>query len=258
MCVLEQCFKLREDGNFLESKLKLWKWLRDETDNGQIYYAIGRSASIIGILFRLMENSNQSSTLNFRITERTATVCTLESQKHTRKRTKHHVIFPLTDDDVLREHASTDHKYKMNLVIEHLLTRTNQLTTSGRCGNVICDRDSPDQSPSISEITTVTKTVQFCHGVNRVTSEVIGNPNFFFVTRNTSSAYIPLLDDHVHITNAEYQLTGIVYFNGIHYWCEVLSTQIGYKNGWYFYDGMIKGGRAEYVGETQHCNQPEY
>ncbi|KAJ7328624.1 hypothetical protein OS493_023893 [Desmophyllum pertusum] len=175
MCVLEQCFKLREDGNFLESKLKLWKWLRDETDNGQIYYAIGRSASIIGIFFRLMENSNQSSTLNFRITERTATVCTLEPQKHTRKRTKHHVIFPLTDDDVLREYASTDHKYKMNLVIEHLLTRTNQLTTSGRCGNVICDRDSPDQSPSISEITTVTKTVQFCHGVNRVTSEDLVN-----------------------------------------------------------------------------------
>ena len=27
---------------------------------------------------------------------------------------------------------------------------------------------------------------------------------------------------------------------------------VGYKNGWYFYDGMMNGGRARYVGDTLH------
>lgn len=44
-------------------------------------------------------------------------------------------------------------------------------------------------------------------------------------------------------------MIGIVYFNGIYYWCEVISIYIGYKNGWYFYDGMMNGGRVSYVGD---------
>ena len=256
MCVLEECFKLRENGDLLESKLKLWKWLRDETDNGQMYYSFGRSASIIGIFFRLMENSDESFTLNFRITEKTSTLCSLQPQKHSSQRIKHHVIFPLTDDDILQEHASPDHTYKINLVVEHLLTRKNQLLPSGRCGNVISDTNAPDSCSCISEITA--KTAKFCDGTKRVTSEATSNPKFFFVTRNTSSTYIPNVDENIHIANTKYKLTGIVYFNGIHYWCEVISTQIGYKNGWYFYDGMMNGGRATYVGDTVQSIQKQY
>ena len=144
MCVLEECFKLRENGDLLESKVKLWTWLRDETDNGQIYYSFGRSASIFGIFFRLMENSKESFTLNFRITGKTSTLCSLKPEKHSSQGIKHHVIFLITDDDILREHALPDHTYKINLVVEHLLTRKNQLLPSGWCVNVICDTDPPD------------------------------------------------------------------------------------------------------------------
>ena len=181
------CFKLRETGDLLGSKVKLWKWLRDETDNGQIYYSFGRSASIIGIFFRLMENSDESFTLNFRITERTSTLCSLQPQKHSSQRIKNHVIFPLTDDDILQAHASPDHTYKINLVVEHLLTRKNQLLPSGWCGNVICDTDAPDSGSCISEITA--KTAQFCNGKKTVTSEATSNPNFFLVTQNTSTVH---------------------------------------------------------------------
>jgi len=120
MSVLEDCFKLREDGKFLESKRKrrLWKWLRDEIDNGHIYYPFGRLASIIGIFFRLIENSNERFTLNFRITENLATVYTLALQKHTGRRTKHHVILPITDDAIISEHASADQKYKVSSVVK--------------------------------------------------------------------------------------------------------------------------------------------
>ena len=203
-----------------------------------------------------MENSDESFTLNFRITEKTATLCSLQPQKHSSQRIKHHVIFPLTDDDILQEHASPDHTYKINLVIEHLLTRKDKLLPSGWCGNVVCDTDLPDSGSCISEITT--KTAKFCNGKKRVTSEVISNPKFFLVTRNTSSTYIPNLDENIHIANTKYKLTGVVYFNGFHYWCEVISTHIGYKNGWYFYDGMMNGGRASYVGNTLQCKQKQY
>ena len=70
--------------------------------------------------------------------------------------------------------------------------------------------------------------------------------------RNTSRAFIPKLDGHLYIAHNKYQLNGIVYFNNMHYWCEVLSTQLGYKTGWYHYDGMRNGGKAQYVGEKPH------
>lgn len=156
----------------------------------------------------------------------------------------------------MQEHASPDHTYKINSVIKHLLTRKNQLLPSRWCGNVICDTDATDSGSCISEITA--KTAQFCNGKKTVTSEASSNPNFFLVTRNTSSTYISNLDGNIHIAKTKYKLTGNVYFNGIHYWCEVILTHIGYKNGWYFYDGMMNGGRASYVGDTVQCIQKQY
>ncbi|XP_044182076.1 uncharacterized protein LOC122962887 [Acropora millepora] len=76
--------------------------------------------------------------------------------------------------------------------------------------------------------------------------------------RSVSRAFTPDLEEDINIAGATYKLSGIVCFNGIHYWCEILSTQIGYKNGWYFFDGMQNGGKAEYVGDTPKYNQPQY
>ena len=166
--VLEECFNLRENGDFFESKLRLWKWLQDDTNDGHNYYCFGRSASIISIFFRLTENSDQSFTLKFRIAEKTSTVCTVQPQKHRRTRTKH--------DDILHEYVLADRKYKINSVLEHLLTRTYHIT-SGRCGNVISDTSLRDQHNGISEITSTT--ALFCDGKSKVTTEVINIPNFF-------------------------------------------------------------------------------
>ena len=139
MLILEECFKLRENGSFLDSKLRLWKWLRDQTDSGQTYYALGRAASIIGILFRLTKKSNESFTSNFRISEKIATVCTTKPQQHKSNRVKNHTIFPISDTDILQEHVLDDNKCKFSSVIKHLLKRTNHLLTSSRCGHVISD-----------------------------------------------------------------------------------------------------------------------
>ena len=113
MLILEECFKLRENGSFLDSKLRLWKWLRDQTDSGQTYYALERAASIIGILFRLTEKSNESFTSNFRISEKYCYVCTTKPQQHKSNRVKNHTIFPISDTDILQEHVLDD---SVNLV----------------------------------------------------------------------------------------------------------------------------------------------
>jgi len=39
----------------------------------------------------------------------------------------------------------------------------------------------------------------------------------FFVMRTVTSAYIPNIDGHINMANTTYKLTGIVYFNGMHY-----------------------------------------
>ena len=48
-------FVLRENGKFHESKMTLWKWLRDETPNGHTYYAFGKEATLDSIIYRLLE-----------------------------------------------------------------------------------------------------------------------------------------------------------------------------------------------------------
>ena len=99
----------------------------------------------------------------------------------------------------------------------------------------------------------------FCEGKNCVTSEVSNSPKFFFVKRDISSKYIPILEaEIVDLANSKYQLTGILFFNGTHYWCEMLSTQAGYQNGWYLYDGLARGGKVDYVGNVHQCIHLEY
>ena len=44
------------------------------------------------------------------------------------------------------------------------------------------------------------------------------------------------------------KLSGIVYLKSHHYWCEVYSTQKGYKKGRYVYNGLWNSGRASFVG----------
>ena len=38
----------------------------------------------------------------------------------------------------------------------------------------------------------------------------------------------------------------------------MLSTQAGYQNGWYLYDGLARGGKVDYVGNVHQCIHLEY
>ena len=44
---LLDAFVLRENEKFHESKMKLWRWLRDSTTNGHTYYAYGKRPLLI-------------------------------------------------------------------------------------------------------------------------------------------------------------------------------------------------------------------
>lgn len=119
------------------------------------------------IFFRLMAKT--AINLSLLIMEKTSTVCTLQPQKHARKRTKHHVIFPVTNDDILQEHLIASRKYRISSVVKHLLARNNQLITTGRCGNVISEAKLHDQYSSVTDVIEST-TAMFCDGKKRITT----------------------------------------------------------------------------------------
>lgn len=58
-------FVLRENGKFHESKVTLWKWLRDETSNGHTYYAFCKEAALDSIIYRLLESMPEVLQLKF-------------------------------------------------------------------------------------------------------------------------------------------------------------------------------------------------
>ena len=56
LTALLNSFVLREKGKFHDSKMSLWKWLRDKTLNGHTYYAYGKEAALDSIIYRLLES----------------------------------------------------------------------------------------------------------------------------------------------------------------------------------------------------------
>ena len=56
LTALLNSFVLKEKGKFHESKMTLWRWLRDKTANGHTYYAYGKEAALDSIIHRLLES----------------------------------------------------------------------------------------------------------------------------------------------------------------------------------------------------------
>ena len=48
-------FVFRENKKFHDSKMNLWRWLRDNTIHGHTYYAYGKEAALDSIIYRLTE-----------------------------------------------------------------------------------------------------------------------------------------------------------------------------------------------------------
>ena len=89
-------------------------------------------------------------------------------------------------------------------------------------------------------------------GVQQAT-KLINQPDLFFVgyISNSTIGYTLNLDkenNSILINSCMYKLSGIVYLKSHHYWCEVYSTQKGYKKGSYVYNGLWNSGRASFVG----------
>ena len=87
-------------------------------------------------------------------------------------------------------------------------------------------------------------------------TKVINQPDLFFVgyISNSTIGYTPNLDkenNSILIHSCMYKLSGIVYLKSHHCWCEVYSTQKGFKKGRYLYDGLWNSGRASFVGPKQ-------
>ena len=123
-------FVLRENGKFHESKMTLWKWLRDETSNGHTYYAFGKEASLDSIIYRLLESMPEVLQLKNSLKTHYSQSCN-NDHSHDSFRTFRHHVFPVRTYDVLEEHLFGDStEFDIIQVIKHKLTMRNFIPAS--------------------------------------------------------------------------------------------------------------------------------
>ena len=161
-----------------------------------------------------------------------------------------HNVFPVSTYDVLDEHLFGDSReFDIIQVIKHKLTMRNFIPAS-KC-TVLMQTDSSNVM-EVSDCAIMSDPMTCGAGVQQAT-KVINQPDLFFVgyISNSTIGYTPNLDkenNSILINSCMYKLSGIVYLKSHHYWCEVYSTQKGYKKGWYVYNGLWNSGRASFVG----------
>ena len=123
-------FVLRENGKFHESKMTLWKWLRDETSNGHTYYAFGKEAALDSIIYRLLESMPEVLQLKNSLKTHYSQSCS-NDHSHDSFRTFRHNVFPVSTYDVLDEHLFEDFtEFDIIQVIKHKLTMRNFIPAS--------------------------------------------------------------------------------------------------------------------------------
>ena len=247
LTALLNSFVSKEKGKFLDSKMSLWKWLRDKTLNGHTYYAYGKEAALDSIIYRLLESMPEDLQQKFSLKTNYSQSCSYDPN-HDSLRTFRHNVFPVSADDVLDEHLLQDSdEFDVIQVIKHKLTLRNFMPTS-KCSVLIQN----DQSNAIDSDCAIISDPKTCGAMLQQSTTVLNQPDIFFVgyTGNSSKGYTPNLDKEntIDINGCMYKLTGIVYLKSHHYWCEVYSSQKKYKNGWFVYNGLWNNGKATFVG----------
>ena len=133
-------FVLREKGEFHESKMTMWKWLRDETLNGHTYYAYGKEAALDSIIYRLLESMPDDLQHKFSLKINFSQSCR-NDQNHDSSRIFRYNVFSVSSDDVLYEHLLQSSKeFDVIQVIKHKLKLRNFISTS-KC-SVVMQNDS--------------------------------------------------------------------------------------------------------------------
>ena len=247
---LIEAFVLREKGKFHESKMTLWKWLRDKTESGFTYYAYGKEASLISIIYRLLESMPGELRDTFSIKTNYSYTCGID-KSHNSCRSYTHSVFPISSDDVLETHLFLkSNDFDVIQVIQHKLT-LNNFTPASKC-SVLTKIDASDICTTDSDCTVI-HNPNTCGATLLCSTSVTNTPDIFFVgyTHNSSKGYTPNLDKentNIEVNNCTYRLSGIVYLKSHHYWCEVYSTQKHFKKGWFAHNGLWNNGKATFVG----------
>ena len=107
LTALLNSFVSKEKGKFLDSKMSLWKWLRDKTLYGHTYYAYGKEAALDSIIYRLLESMPEDLRQKFSLKTNYSQSCSYDPN-HDSFCTFRHNVFPVSADDVLDEHLLQD------------------------------------------------------------------------------------------------------------------------------------------------------
>ena len=101
LTALLNSFVLREKGKFHDSKMSLWKWLKDKTLNGHTYYAYGKEAALDSIIYRLLESMPEDLQQKFSLKTNYSQSCSYDPN-HDSFRTFRHNVLPVRSSDITR------------------------------------------------------------------------------------------------------------------------------------------------------------
>ena len=215
-------FVLREHKKFHDSKMNLWRWLRDNTIHGHTYYAYGKEAALDSINTETMPNHLKE---RFALKTKYAQACANVNGSHSSCRNYTHSVFPISTDDVLDNHfLLNSQEFDIIQVIRHKLTLNNFVGLS-KC-SVLMDNDSVMAISANSDCAIIPQP-NTCNAPLQQSTTVVNSPDIFFVgyTHNPSKKHIPSLPVdskcNMEVNHCTYRISGIVYLKFHHYFCEV-------------------------------------
>ena len=151
---------------------------------------------------------------------------------HNSVRSTIHYVFPVCADANSAHFFPNGYDFDIIKVIELKLTTTTVPGTL-KCSCILQDNNSASDSDSDCILLEEPKK---CQAPVIKFSKVTNATKIFFVSYivNPGTKKFPkITESTITINECRYRLSGIVYLNSSHFWCEVYSCQRNYKKGWY-------------------------
>ncbi|KAJ7322760.1 hypothetical protein OS493_032943 [Desmophyllum pertusum] len=242
MDALLESIVLREQGKFHSSKIVLWNYLRNHTSHGQTTFPIGQMAAISNIFDALCNNMTEEEKKIISIRESVNVKCS-DNCHHSNTRDNTYSTYFLHNTCInITEIANSS--YDPISVAQKLFTQPD---TAWHVRRSVCLQKNKDGSN--------------CGG-KLVTSCLINDPFLFAIEldKDEGRSVQPALHERLQINlgKTRYDLAAVIYHHNFHFWCEVFVSHKNYKGGWYLYNDMWNGGKAEYIGKHPQVKNPSY
>ena len=219
MQTLKEMHKLFKHEKFHESKMMLWEWLQNRTDNGRTYYGIGKQCSLEAILPSIRNKLTEIESKFLTINIKTSKICLNQADHQHPTKEISKATFKVVEENFLPE----DRLFISNSTSPINLTKnfqryaaTKGITwTSASCSKVIKDLISDED---------LVECVR-CDSPATCNSQITSLPDIIVLE-------IVKKNDGPLVRGNTYKLVGIIYYSRArsHYWSDVFVQGTSSRN----------------------------